>query len=76
MQRERDQARANLHTSDKCLDEWQAAHATLQALGADLGATINRLNDEVFMLQTRAVILEAEALMLRYDVAQALGKPA
>lgn len=74
MQLERDQARSNLHAADKCLGEWQAAHATMQAHAEDIGATVERLNDEVFALQTRAVILEAEALLLRYDVAQALGK--
>jgi hypothetical protein len=55
-------------------DEWVAAYATLQAHADDLTATIGQLNDEVFMLQTRAVILEAEALLLRYDVAEALRK--
>ena len=55
-------------------DEWVSAYATLQAHAADLSATVERQADEIFALQTRAVILEAEALLLRYDVAQALGR--
>lgn len=39
-----------------------------------LHAVIDWLNHDAFMLQTRAVILEAEALLLRYDVAEALRK--
>lgn len=73
MQRERDQARSNLHAAEKCLGEWQESHAAQRANAHDLYATIERLSDEVFMLQTRAMILEVEALLLRYDVAKALG---
>lgn len=57
-------------------DGWVAAYATLEAHAADLAATVERLNDQVFSLQTRAVILEAEALLLRYNVAQALRQGA
>lgn len=39
---------------------------------AELLQQIDALHDEVFMAQTRAVILEAEALLLRYDMEQAL----
>lgn len=74
MQSERDQASADLHAADKCLSEWQEAHAAQRAHAADLYATIERLSDEVFALQTRAVILEAEALLLKYDVAQSLNR--
>lgn len=41
---------------------------------AELHAAMDILHDEAFMLRTRAVILEAEALLLRYDVAEALRR--
>jgi hypothetical protein len=55
-------------------DEWVAAYATLAAHSCDLAETVERLRDEVFALQTRSIILEAEALLLRYNVAEALRK--
>lgn len=48
-------------------DEWVAAYA-------EMYDKVEALESQVFALQTRAVILEAEALLLRYDVAQALGR--
>jgi hypothetical protein len=48
-------------------DEWVSAYA-------DLYERADQLEKQVFMLQIRVVILEAEALLLRYDVAKALVK--
>lgn len=48
-------------------DGWVSAYAALEA-------NIEHLENQVFLLKTRAVILEAEALLLRYDIAQALRK--
>lgn len=48
-------------------DEWVSAYAALQS-------HTEQLEHQVFMLQTRAVILEAEALLLRYDMQQALAR--
>lgn len=50
-------------------DEWMAAYHQQQA---ELNARIVRLSDEVFMTQTRAVILEAELLILRHKVSETL----
>ncbi len=49
-------------------DEWVSAYVQLLDHA-------EQLEHQVFMLQTRAVILEAEALLLRYDMQQALRIP-
>ncbi len=48
-------------------DEWVSAYA-------ELYAHAEHLEHQVFMLQVRAVILEAEALLFRYDMEQALRR--
>lgn len=60
-----------IRTVDEALrwgDGWVSAYAELYAHAEEL-------EHQAFMLQTRAVILEAEALLLRYDMAQALRIP-
>lgn len=48
-------------------DEWVSAYS-------EIHLRAEQLEHQVFMLQIRVVILEAEALLLRYDVAKALGQ--
>lgn len=48
-------------------DEWVSAYVELRE-------HTEQLEHQVFMLQVRATILEAEALLLRYDMAKALGR--
>lgn len=48
-------------------DEWVSAYAALQSHA-------EQLEHQVFMLQVRSAVLEAEALLLQYDVFKALGK--
>lgn len=72
------QARA-IRTVDDALkwgDEWVTAYVAQLEHAAELQARVELLSEQVFMLQTRAVILEAEAQLLRYDVAQTLSKAA
>lgn len=72
------QARAihSIYDALKWGDEWVSAYVAQLEHAAELQARIEHLSDQVFILQTRAVILEAEALLLRYNVAETLSKAA
>lgn len=48
-------------------DGWVSAYVELRE-------RTEQLEHQVFMLQIRASILEAEAMLLRYDMAKALGQ--
>lgn len=75
------------HECPRCACQWDARNGSYRdelidwmqhCDGIEHGyrKTIEEMHHEAFMLQTRAVILEAELLLLRYDVAEALRKVA